>query len=577
LQQRIGDHALLADRRTAALVSPDGNIAWLCWPRVDSPAMLLSILDDDRGGCFRITPHDPQAVVTSRRYHAGSLVLETAWKTATANLVVDDALACEGAPTLLRRLSSDAPCDVEVRFKPAFDFSRHHAQWHVDDTRLTAGDGVTRVALEAPAAWRVRDGQAISRFETAPGKELMVSMRQPGDTDASSGTVDDAIQSWRVILSASDAVGCSAMAERVLSKQRLQELVSTSIAVLLGLLQRSGGIVAAPTTSLPQWPRSSRTWDYRYSWLRDASLAGIALWRARQHSAAHSLCAFLADAINEHGPWPVMRVDGGVPPAEEELWHLSGHQGARPVRVGNAAASQLQLDAPAEFIELAFTLAAHTDLPAPVQSAVTTCAEWLHEHANDRDHGIWEIRGEPRRYTHSRMMASVALRGAARLADEGKISGDASAWRPAAEGLRAAILASHSEVLQLHDEGGGADAALSLMAHVGFAPDSDPLQKRTLQYIVDKLDHDGLLDRYEGQPDAMPDPCGPFIFPTFWLAEALQRSGADGSRHFEAAAAAASALGLFGEVADPRDRSPLGNYPQVQSHAAFLIAALNER
>ncbi len=574
MQHAIGEHALLADGRTAALVDPDGNIAWLCWPRVDLSPVLFSLLDDAQGGCFSLRPA-AQAIVASRSYHDAGLVLRTEWRVAQeTNVVVDDALAWAGPTALIRRMrATGSGTAMEVRFRPAFDAGQQPTEWRIDGTRVTASGGGLSLAVDAPSDWRVEDGTAVARFELTAGGDRTVVL---GATDVPATEfvgIDATIADWQRMLAPSHAAQCGPLAIAVMGAGECARLMTTSVAVLLGLLQRGGGVVAAPTTSLPQWPSSSRTWDYRYCWLRDASLAGIALARIGQVHAAHALAAFLGDVINEFGPAPVCRVDGKKPPAEHELRHLRGYREARPVRVGNAAAAQVQIDAPAEFIELAWTLTAHGGLPAGVGAATTRCADWLVANSGATDHGIWEIRGQPRHYTHSRMVAAVALNGAARLAGPGILSGDGDRWRRTGEALRAEILAGAGSALELRSDGGGADAALALMSHVGFLPPHDPLQRRTLDLIERRLDRSGLLDRYEGQPDEISDPCGPFVFPTFWMATALQSAGGDGRGHFRAAVGARGSLGLFGEVVDPHDGTPLGNYPQVQSHAAFLNAA----
>ena len=573
MQHAIGDHALLADGRTAALVDPDGNIAWLCWPRVDSSPVLLSLLDDTQGGCFSLRPAAASGLVASRRYHDAGLVLRTEWRVDEETVLVDDALAWDGAMALTRRVRTPGSgCAMEVRFRPAFDAGRQPATWCVDGARATASGGGISLAVDAPGEWRFEDGTAVARFDVAGGGDCTVVL---GDTDtaAEPAGIDATLAAWERMLAPSRAAHCGSLAIDVMGADDCARLTTTSVAVLLGLLQRGGGVVAAPTTSLPQWPGSSRTWDYRYCWLRDASLAGIALARAGQVHAAHALAAFLGDVINEFGPIPVFRVDGRKPPGETELHNLRGYRDARPIRIGNAAATQVQIDAPAEFIEFAWTLTRHGTIPAGVRAATVRCADWLVANWGEPDHGIWEIRGRPRHYTHSRMVAAVALNGAARLAAPGILTGDGDRWRRTAEALRAEILAGAGSALELRSDGGGADAALALTSHLGFLPPTDPLQRRTLDLIERRLDRNGLLDRYEGRPDDLADPCGPFVFPTFWMATALQSAGGDGSQHFRAAVSARGSLGLFGEVVDPRDGTPLGNYPQVQSHAAFLNAA----
>ena len=351
------------------------------------------------------------------------------------------------------------------------------------------------------------------------------------------------------------------------------DLLATTAAVLVGLRRRDGGIVAAPTTSLPQWPQSARTWDYRYCWLRDSSLAALAMLRLGLVEAARSLAAFIGNVVNEYGPLPLVRVDGTPPPAETELLELAGYRGARPVRIGNAAAGQAQLDVPGEVIELATSLAGLSALPDELGAAVPALAGWLVQHWRDPDHGIWEIRGAPARYTHSLVTAASGLDGAAALADQGVVTGDATAWRRTAAAITGDI-GTTGGALELRLDGWGADAALAQAALLGGLDVVAARIGPTLDLIVKRLDRGGLIDRHESEADTLADPCAPFVFPTFWLAGALAATGRDGSPWLAAALATRGPLGLFGEVADPVEHSPLGNYPQVQSHAAFVLAVI---
>ena len=262
--------------------------------------------------------------------------------------------------------------------------------------------------------------------------------------------------------------------------------------------------------------------------------------------SARSLGEFIGGVVTESGPLPLVRLDGSAPPDEAEIPELAGYGGARPVRIGNAAAGQAQLDAPGEVIELATSLARASALPQELAAAVPVLAAWLVQHWREPDHGIWEIRGSPARYTHSLITA------AAIAIDAGSTGGP----------------------LELRLDGGGADAALAQAALLGGLDQIAGRLGPTLDLIMDRLGRGGLVDRYEGQPDTFADPCAPFVFPTFWLAGALAATGRDGSEWLAAALTTRGPLGLFGEVADPDDHSPLGNYPQVQSHAAFVLAVV---
>src|SRR5207302_1602011 len=263
------------------------------------------------------------------------------------------------------------------------------------------------------------------------------------------------------------------------------------------------------------WPGTSRTWDYRCCWLSEAALAGRALLRAGMYGEAVSIGAFIGNAVQANGPRPVVRVDGTKPPPETVRPELGGYRGARPARVGNAASGQVQMDVPGEVIELAADLADAHGLPPSLAAAATTLADWAAAHWTDPDHGVWEIRGEPRAYSHSRVMAVVGLERAAAMASRGVISPGTSDWRGEGRVIRDSVLGSSPAALELHGDGGGADAALAEITLSGFLPAGDPRAQRTLDLITQRLDRNGLIDRHEPSADASADPCGPVILAPF--------------------------------------------------------------
>lgn len=573
MQHPIGDHALLADGRTAALIDPDGNVAWLCWPRIDSAPCLLSVLDDELGGTFTVAPADPGAVVVERAYLPGSLVLRTRWRAGDGELIVDDALAADGDTRLVRSLTAVGRVEVVARVALAPEAATATPAVEAEGGAVRIRAAGLDLVVHAPGPWRVdATGVATSTFAVDSLRCAVVL----GDATTPAG--DPSLGATRAWFAASVPAASwltpNQLAVGVLGEPSARGLLEQSAAVLLGLRQRGGGIVAAPTTSIPQWPGSGRTWDYRYSWLRDGALAGIAMLRVGLVTEAIGLGGCLGEVAAVLPPPVLVRVDGTPPPPEQTLGHLRGHLGARPVRIGNAASDQPQLDVAGEVLEFAAALAAHHELPVALREAAARVADWTADSWTQADHGIWEIRGAPRRYTHSRVMAWAGLTAAVSLAESGVIAGDSGRWRRAAAAIRADVLRGGGP-LTLHEAGGGADAALAQTVLAGMLDGDDPRMLATLDSIVSTLDRDGLIDRYQGQPDELGDPCGPFLFPTFWVAQALQRCGRDGSGHFAAAVRARGPLNLFGEVADPGDHTPLGNYPQVQSHAAFILAAID--
>ncbi len=563
MQHPIGEHALLADSRTAALIDPDGNVAWLCWPWIDSTPLFFSILDEARGGMFSVRPARPDARVVSRRYHSRSLVLETVWQVGSARLIVDDALDLANGPLLIRAVRAEGGAVAVMVRLGASSWPGTAVEVRVHDDFLEL-EGAARVAVHAPSGWTAAANGATCEFTIDPGAPATVTLGSAGAPRHAAAAVTSTLTEWRGMIPVLTAPE---------QMPDVGDLLATTAAVLVGLRRRDGGIVAAPTTSLPQWPRSARTWDYRYCWLRDSSLAALAMLRLGLVETARSLAAFIGNVVTENGPLPLVRVDGSPPPAETEMLELAGYRGARPVRIGNAAAGQAQLDVPGEVIELAASLAHVSALPEELGAAVPILAGSLVQHWREPDHGIWEIRGAPARYTHSLVTAASGLDGAAALADQKVVSGDAAVWRGTAAAI-ARDIGTTGGPLELRLDGWGADAALAQAALLGGLDFAAARIGPTLDLIVARLDRGGLIDRHESQADALADPCAPFVFPTFWLAGALAATGRDGSPWLAAALATRGPLGLFGEVADPVERSALGNYPQVQSHAAFVLAVV---
>lgn len=577
VQPPIGDLALLADSRTAALIDAAGGVAWCCWPRFDSDPLFMPLLDEASGGVFRVRPaHD--ATVVSREYVDSSLVLRTVWRQGAQLLITHDALLLESESTLFRSLRSEGgPISIEVAVRPATQDGAA-PRMSVHDCWLVL-DGAVRVVITCPGAWSIDGDIARCEFVAQPGTTAYVAMSSAdamrGDAD---NAIDDTVARWRERTAPALSAPLRFDAEGALGGARCRRLVQVAACVLSGLRFDRGGIVSAPTTSLPQWPHSARCWDYRYCWLRDASLAGEAMVRLGMLDTACALGDFIAGVVLDGGLRPVVRVDGGAAPPERVAKGLDGYRGARQVRFGNAAADQLQVDVAGEVLELAAALAAAGTLPDSLAGAVAPLVAWIEDHWDTPDHGIWEIRGTPRRYTHSHVMAWVGLDRAARLGETGRIDGEPDSWRALASHVRVATTSMSTgagPALQLYGPDGGADAALSVALTNGFlVPHGDPAAA-TLDLIAHDLDDAGLVQRYRGSRDQLPDPCAPFVFPTFWLASAQGAAGRDGAPWLQAATAAGSRLGLYGEVRDPDSGGPLGNFPHVQSHAA-LVNALTE-
>jgi GH15 family glucan-1,4-alpha-glucosidase len=358
-------------------------------------------------------------------------------------------------------------------------------------------------------------------------------------------------------------------------------LFDRSLLTLVGLQDRTSGLfVASPVTSIPQWPASVRAWDYRYAWLRDCADAGLALSRAGARGEAGRLGSGLGKLLGSALalPAPVSRLTGGKLPQEHFADYLHGYSGA-PVRIGNSAADQAQLDSLGEVVRLAEQLDQTGDCPPEMLAVVPGLATAAAQEWDLPDHGIWEVRGAPQHYVHSKVMAWAALRTAARLVDRGRLRGDVEKWRRAGDEIREAIAfrgsgPSGELVMSFGDP--SADSSLLAAYLVGFIHPGGAKSESTLDRVAAELGRGPLMDRYSGERDGIPAPCFPFIFPGFWAASAEvllgRRAGAEA--RFTAIAELAGPSGQLSEVADPETGALWGNYPQVQSHAALVEAAL---
>ena len=587
-QHRSGAHALLADGRTAALVAPDGNVAWLCWPRIDSAPVLLNILDAERGGHLLLRPVGGPVLI-ERGYLGPTLGVRSVWQARTGRLTVDEALATEGPPRLLRLLRAVGDeVEVEAGFLPAFGAATEEPRWERAGGRVVASAAGVRLSVDAPAEWEVGAGGAYARFTVTPGPPSAVVLsgaEEPLTAAEALRLLDATLVHWGSV-AARMRTGAAAegLIGRVLGPVAAEDAVVRAGLTMCGLRQSAAGhgIVAAPTTSLPQWHGSALTWDYRYAWPRDTALAGLALLRVGLVEEASALGDFCGEVCRGGRTPALVRVDGTAPPPETTLDHLAGHGGARPVRIGNAAASQPQLDVTGEVIDLAHALQRAGALPDALREAVPALAEHAHLHHTTPDHGIWEIRGEPRVYTHSQVMAWTGLVRAASLARRGAVAGDADRWERSAERIRAGALTGRLGrpwpwLPLVLSEGYGEDAALSVVPLCGFLHPKDPLALATLKAIASSLGVSGLVERHSSILDGtIPPPCAPFIFAGFWLAAALEHCGRSGRKYARAALRERGFGGLMGEVALPKN-GPMGNYPQVQSHASLILAAIPGR
>ena len=588
----IADYALLSDCRSAALVSRTGSVDWLCFPRFDGPAVFARLLDDDAG---HLAVGVPGAAAT-RRYLDQTMALETSFRSGSGTAVLHDALAVgrnerghelgAGSPgVLLRRLTCiDGQVEVEVEYAPRPEYGLVHPLLEPLEGGLAARGGADRLVLSAPADLRVDRATATGRLTLRAGESAGFALHharsweQPPrvwSQEEIAGRLDDTVAGWR---------SWSAMHQSYEGPWR--ELVHHSGRVLQALtFQPTGAIVAAATTSLPETVGGERNWDYRYTWVRDASLTMEALWVAACPDEADKFFGFLAGAaasqLHRGTDLQIMFGVGGERDlTERELPHLRGWRGSRPVRVGNGAWDQRQLDVYGELLGAAQRLDQQLGrVDAATRGFLVAAADTAARRWREKDQGIWEIRGEPRDFLYSKLMCWVALDRAVALADLLGAEDRVGAWTAARDEIGAAILQhgwseSAGAYTQAFD-GDDLDASNLMMAITGFLRGDDPRMKATIDAIAERLtDERGLVYRYRAA-DGLEGEEGTFLLCTFWLAQAQALAGeVDRARAtFERAAAYANDVGLLAEEVDVGGAEMIGNYPQAFSHIGLVNAA----
>ena len=579
--RRIEDYALLGDLQTAALVSRTGSVDWCCFPRFDSGAAFAALLGTPQNGRWLMAP-DTEILRVERCYRPGTLILETVYETAEGRVRVTDFMPPRGeAPDIIRvvtGISGRVPMRSELIIR--FDYG-HIVPWvrRVDDARVATA-GPDALCLRTPAEVHGENLTTVSEFTVSPGEQTPFVLTwfpsheplpEPVNVEIA---LDDTVNYWRYW----------AKHERYEGADR--ELIHQSLVVLKALTYApTGGIVAAPTTSLPEEIGGVRNWDYRYCWLRDASLTLIAMLSAGYGDEALAWREWLLRAIaGDPSEIQIMYGLAGERRLEEyEIDWLPGFLGSRPVRVGNAASHQLQLDVYGEVLDAAYQTLAHgVERSEYGWALVRHMLDWLEEGWGQKDAGIWEVRGPLRHFTHSKVMAWVAFDRAVRIHDAFGRDGPVERWRELRDEIKEQVLTcAWSERKQAYAQSYGSDeldASVLQMPLVGFLPATDPRFVSTVEAIQRELTVDGLVLRYRTHEgiDGLPPGEGVFLACSFWLVEvlALQGKREEARALFDRLVALRNDLGLLSEEYDPRSGRMLGNFPQAFTHLALVEAAL---
>ncbi len=585
MSRLIEDYALVGDLHTAALISRGGSVDWLCFPRFDSGACFAALLGDEDNGHWTIAPQSG-GDATARRYRDDTLVLESEWTTPEGTVrVIDFMPPRDDQPDLMRvveGVSGRVPMRSTLRIR--FDYG-HIVPWvRRAEGHQIAIAGPDSLWLRSPVDARGVDLTTVSEFVVGEGDRLAFSLTwhpshqpKPRDVDPLQA-LDRTEKYWRQWISRAKVDG------------RYSEAVTRSLITLKALTyQPTGGIAAAATTSLPEQLGGDRNWDYRYCWLRDATMTLHAMLSSGYHQEAKAWREWLVRAVaGDPKDMQIMYgLDGSRRLVEYELPWLAGYANSRPVRVGNAASEQVQLDVYGEVMDaLELSRAAGLAVDEDAWSFQQVIMNYLEGHWTDPDNGIWEIRGDRQHFTHSKVMCWVAADRAIQGVERWGLEGPVDKWKATRDAIRADVLehgydADRGTFVQAYGSS-QVDAALLLIPSVGFLAGDDPRVLGTIEAVQRELQHDGFLRRYLTQDDArsvdgLSGEEATFLVCTFWLADALCLAGrTDEAREtYERILALRNDVGLLSEEYDVHARRLIGNVPQAYSHIGVVNTANN--
>lgn len=596
----IESYGAIGNLRTVALVGVDGSIDWCCLPHVDRPSVFAAILDHRRGGRFRVTAVGAEQ--SSQRYVENTNVLQTTFATAAGCLNLTDFMPLRGsilgagvpptAPELHRILRCEAgEVDVEVEWSPRFDYGRAPTDIQVVPGGFVARAGEERLTLGGLPSADVHSeddelGPVLrARFRLSAGEQVGLVSRYGTEharctMEECFAALDETTAAWREW-----AHHCEHEEDCAFGGPWHEQVVRSALTLKLLTHPDTGAVAAAPTTSLPEEIGGVRNWDYRFSWIRDSAFTAQALCALGHRAEALDFLGWAQRVSSVKGEQPfglqiMYGLHGETELPEIELNHLEGYRGSRPVRIGNGAAKQRQLDIYGELMSSAYEMVRMGGRLEPsLMAFLSRVADQAASRWRESDRGIWEVRGGPRHFVYSKVMCWVALDRAVRMAERWGLPGRVGVWRRERDAVRHAVLSQGFDRRQgsfVQSFGSTAlDASNLLIPLMEFLPFDDPRVQGTIDRTLEHLTVDGLVYRYRAE-DGLPGGEGAFVLCTFWLAEALALSGrvSEAREVFSGMAQRANHLGLLAEEIDPGTGAFLGNFPQAFSHIGLINSAL---
>jgi GH15 family glucan-1,4-alpha-glucosidase len=585
----IEDHGIIGDLYTAALVGTDGTIDWLCLPRFDAPSVFAAILDDEKGGHFYLRPE--RYARSQQLYLPDTNVLLTRFLSPEGVAELMDFMPVMGPGEKRHRLVRGArvvrgQIDFEVECRPAFDYAREEHAVNVRETGavfkgrdISLGLATHVPLVEGPG------GSARARFSLKKGVGIAFVLSELGEDEGPGETLTQAgfdemlagtLAYWRRWISSCTYNG------------RWRELIHRSALVLkLMAYDPTGALVASPTMGLPEWIGGERNWDYRYTWLRDAGFTLYALISIGFEDEARNFMGWLRRRCQEDADGllqPLYGIDGRARIAEEELTHLSGYRGSRPVRIGNAAHTQTQLDLYGAVLDAVYLYNKYgAPLDYDLWENLRRILGWLSDNWRREDQGMWEVRGGPRQFVSSKLMSWVALERAVRISRQRGLPAGEGQWVRERDDIYEEVMQegwSQERKSFVQYYGSDAlDASLLLMPLMKFVGPTDPRWLSTLDRIQGELAYDNLVHRYDvrrAAPDGFDEPEGSFNMCSFWLVECLTRAERleEARLALEKMFSYANHLGLYAEEIGPSGEA-LGNFPQAFTHLSLISAAIH--